>query len=73
MMMMIVSAFTVKTGVQSPQKAWSSAPGVQSGPIIHARASTATTVRPSTSALDAYIKFLGYVLYLDFLFSFFIH
>jgi len=49
------SAFSVKTGIQSPPKA---APDVTSEPTIHVRVSTVMILRTSTSHLNAYLKVL---------------
>jgi hypothetical protein len=54
--MMMLSAFNVRTGIRSPPKAGSSASDVTNGFTIHVPVSTATTKRPSTSALYACLK-----------------
>jgi hypothetical protein len=66
--------FTVKTDVQSFSKAGSSAPNIKSGPTVRVRVSTATMMRPSASALNAYTYVVSFDIHLDlFLFSFFIN
>ena len=47
--MMMTSAFSVKTGIQSPPK---TAPDVTSEPTIHVRVSTAMILRTSNSDLN---------------------
>jgi hypothetical protein len=55
---MMSTAVTVKAGILSPLKARLSATDVTSGPTIHVHLLTVMMVRPSTSAVKAYLKFL---------------